>query len=57
MTQEGIESQGKLELLLKELAEDKKLMEKAQQGSAELEAEISEKEYHAGKVLVYLSHS
>jgi len=37
--------------LLKELAEDKKSLEKAEQESAELEAEIGEKDRLAGKVL------
>jgi len=39
--------------LLKELAEDKKSLEKAQQESADLEAEISEKDRLAGKVLTF----
>jgi len=51
LTLEGIKSQEKLERLLKELAEDKKSLEKAEQESAELEAEIGEKDRLAGKVL------
>ena len=53
MTQEGINSQGKLERLLKELAEDKKSLEKAQQESVDLEAEIGEKDRLAGKVFSF----
>ena len=53
LTQEGIESQGKLESLLKELAEDRKLLEKAQSENAEMEAEISEKDRLAGTVLFF----
>ena len=49
LTQEGVESQGKLESLLTELAEEKKLLEKAGKESADLEAEISEKDHLAGK--------
>ena len=50
LTREGIKSQEKLERLLKELKEDKKSLEKAQQESAELQAEIGEKDRLAGEV-------
>ena len=53
LTQEGIKSQDKLERLLKELTEDKKSLEKAQQESADLEAEIGEKDRLAGKIFTF----
>ena len=53
LTQEGIKSQDKLERLLKELTEDKKSLEKAQQESADLEAEIGEKDCLAGKIFTF----
>lgn len=52
MTQEGVESQEKLESLLKGLAEDGKLLEEAQQQNVDLEKEINEKERLAAVVTV-----
>lgn len=57
LTQEGVESQGKLESLLKEIAEDKKLLEEAEQESKDLDAEISEKDREAGKACDHLFYS
>ena len=51
LTQEGVESQEKLEYLLKELTEDKKLLEKAEQESNDLDTEINEQDRLAGKDL------
>ena len=48
-TQEGVESQGKLESLLQEIDEDKKLLEKTEQESNDLDSEISEQDRAAGK--------
>lgn len=53
MTQEGIKSQEKLESLQKDLVEDKKLLEKAQQDSADLEVAINEKDRLAGKFFIF----
>ena len=39
--------------MLKELAEDKKTLEKAQQESADMEAEIAEKDRLAGNVFSF----
>ena len=55
LTQEGIKSQEKLESLQKGLLEDKKLLERTQQDSADLEVAINEKERLAGKFLIYFS--
>ena len=52
MTQEGIKSQEKLESLQKGLQEDKKLLERAQQDSADLEVAINEKDRLACKFLI-----
>ena len=53
LTQEGVKSQEKLESLLKELAEDKKSLEKAEQESNDLDTEISEKDRQAGKAFKF----
>ncbi|XP_022785285.1 cingulin-like [Stylophora pistillata] len=52
LTQEGVESQEKLESLLKGLAEDGKLLEEAQQQNVDLEKEINDKERLAAVVTV-----
>ena len=52
LTQQGVESQEKLESLLKELAEDGKLLEEAQKQNADLEVEINEKERLNGTIFV-----
>ena len=54
LTQEGVESQGKLESLLQEIAEDKKLLEKTEQESNDLDSEISEQDRAAGKGFNFL---
>lgn len=48
MTKQGVESQGKLESLLQEIATDKKVLEKAEQENNDLETEIGEKERQDG---------
>lgn len=52
LTQQGVESQEKLESMLKELAEDGKLLEEAQKQNADLEVEINEKERLNGTIFV-----
>ena len=49
LTLEGVESQGKLESLLHEIAGDKKLLEKAERESNDLDSEICEQDRAAGK--------
>ena len=49
LTQEGVESQGKLESLLQKIAGDKKLLEEVEQESNDLDSEISEQDRAAGK--------
>ena len=48
LTKQGVESQGKLESLLKEITTDKKVLEKAEQENNDLETEIGEKERQDG---------
>lgn len=50
LTEEGVDSQKTLESLLKEIAEDKKWLEKAEQKNNELDSEISEQERLAAVV-------
>lgn len=56
LTEEGVDSQKTLESLLKEIDEDKKWLEKAEQKNNELDSEISEQERLAGKAFKCLPY-